>query len=124
MLPKVLIQEAIRFVDDYMDKDPKTVDRFPGKVNTHQLQVIGRQTERRLFGRRKIKHLIFVEDTTRNIWYKTSLDAVGVVMMGFSLKTLEFHKLAVPMEEYARLFLDNSDPAFLKRNDYELGVFA
>lgn len=118
------IETVIRFVDDYMDKDAKTIDRFPGKVFGNKLICIGKQTERRIFGRRKIKHIIFVAESTRDLWYKTSFDAVGVIAMGFSLKTLMFHKSAMSMEEYARIFLDGADPFFLKRNDYELGDFS
>jgi len=119
-MAKLPFNEVVRFVDDYMDRDPSTRDSSPGKVFGHQLKKIGVQIQRRLFRRGKVKHVIFVEEGTRNIWYKNSFNNAGVVAMGFSLSRLTMHPNAVSMEEYARYFLDDSDPDWLERNDFEL----
>jgi len=114
------IKEAVRFVDDFQDLDPKTKDSCPGKVNGNKLVLIGKQLERREKGKGKVKHLIYVEEDTRNIWYKNSKCNAGVVMMGFSLTSLGMHPKSVPMEKYAEYFLDNKDPKWLERNDFKL----
>lgn len=114
------INEAVRFVDDFMDKDPKTRDSCPGKINKHKLIVIGYQKERRLLIFKRIKHIIYREATTRNIWYKNSECNPGVVMMGFSLSRLALHPNAVTMEKYAEYFLDISNADWLERNNYVL----
>ena len=123
MAPKIDISIAVRFVDDYMDKDPKTRDSCPGKVNKHKLVLIGQQRERRIIKlllNKKIKHYIFREEGTRNIWYKNSVCNPGVVMMGFSLSLLKMHPNAVPMEKYAKYFIDNIDAEWLAQNDFVL----
>lgn len=117
------INTAVRFVDDFIDKDPKTRNSSPGKVNGNQLIQIGIQKERRLLKiltGHKIKHYIFQEEGTRNIWYKQGFNNAGVVKMGFSLKELAMDKRSVPMETYARYFLDNIDPDWMERNNFEL----
>lgn len=115
------INSVVRFVDDYRDKDPKTVDSCPGKVYGNQLVRIGVQIERRIFGLRKsVKHIIFVEEGTRNIWYKNTFCYPSVVAMGFSASKLIFHPKAVSMQEYAKYFLDQVDTDWLKRNDFVL----
>ena len=116
------INLAVRFVDDYRDKDPTTRDSSPGKVDGHRLILIGTQKERRLLKKFvwPTKNFIFVEEGTRNIWYKPSFNNAGVVAMGFSLKLLDNHPKAVPMEQYASYFLDKSDPVWLARNDFVL----
>jgi len=121
---------VVRIVDDWIDKDPATRDSCPGTVYGHKLIPIGRQIQRRLFRRNTIKHLIFQEENTRNIWYKDSFCNAGVVAMGFSLSRLDMHPKAVPMEVYAEIFLDGvnrlvipvgtSAKEWLKRNDFEL----
>ncbi len=113
-----------------MDDNYKTRDSCPGKVFTHSLIQIGIQRERRIFGKGKVKHLIFVEDGTRNIWYKNSFCSAGVVAMGFSITKLEMHPKALPMEVYAEIFLDGEDKLvipvgtsskdWMKRNNFEL----
>lgn len=114
------INTAVRFVDDYVDHDPKTRNSCPGKVNGHNLILIGKQIERRFFNRGKTKHLIYLEEGTRNIWYKQSNCNAGVVKMGFSLSELDKDSNSVPMEEYAKYFIDKSDPEWLKQNDFVL----
>lgn len=124
------IREVVRLVDDFQDDNYSTRDSCPGKVNGNILRPIGRQIQRRLFRRNTIKHLIFLEENTRNIWYKDSYCNAGVVAMGFSLSKLELHPKAVPMEVYAQIFLDGVDKLvipvgtsakeWLKRNDFEL----
>ena len=114
------IREVVRLVDDFQDDNFSTRDSCPGKVNGNELIPIGRQIERRLFRKSRIKHLIYVEQNTRNIWYKDSHCNAGVIAMGFSIKNLEMHPKSVPMEQYAKYFIDESDPEWLKRNDFEL----
>ena len=127
------IKEVVRLVDDFQDQDYKTRDSCPGKVFGHQLTQIGLQRERRFFGKGKVKHIIFVEEGTRNIWYKDSFCSAGIVAMGFSLSKLEFHPKAVPMETYAEIFLDGEDrlvipvgtsaKEWMKRNNFELYAY-
>ena len=114
------MSDAVRFVDDYMDKNPKTRDSSPGTVNGHRLIHIGNQIQIRIFRRGKIKHLIFVEEGTRNIWYKDSMHSVGVVKMGFSQSRRGLHPKAVTMEKYAEYFLDGKDDSWLLQNNYRL----
>ena len=125
------INIAVRFVDDWKDHDPKTRNSSPGTVNGNKLYQIGIQKERRLLKiltGHSIKNYIFVEQGTRNIWYKQSFNNAGVVMMGFSLSLLGPHPKSVPMETYAKAFLDGGyipelkadADAWLKRNDYVL----
>ena len=121
---------VVRLVDDFTDDNYSTRDSCPGKVFGHNLVPIGRQIERRLFRKSKLKHLIFVAEGTRDIWYKNSYCDAGVVAMGFSLSKLDKHPKAVPMEVYAELFLDGLDKlvipvgtsarVWMKRNDFEL----
>lgn len=123
------INSVVRFVDDWQDNDPKTRDSCAGKVFGHKLVKIGEQIERRWFGRGRVKNVIFVEEGTRNIWYKPSYCNAGVVAMGFSLSRLDFHPSAVSMERYAHYFLGSlgDNPidtqnrlAWLERNDFKL----
>ena len=121
---------VVRLVDDFLDEDHHTRDSCPGTVNKHKLIPIGKQFNRRFRFFKKLKHIIYLEESTRNIWYKNSKCNAGVAAMGFSLKRLHNHPKAVSMKTYAKLFLDNpfdkvdevnsiaSD--WLKRNDYEL----
>jgi hypothetical protein len=113
------MRSAVRFVDDFMDKDPRTRQTCPGTVNGNKLVLIAKQTSRRFgFLPSKIKNVIFIEKGTRNIWYKRSICNVGVVKMGFSLSRLDTHPSAIPMEEYARRFIDRFDVDWLVRNNY------
>lgn len=125
-----ITENLVRFVDAIADKDPKTKDMCPGTINGHELIPIANQFNRRLRFFRKLKHIIYNEKGTRNIWYKNKKCHPGVVAMGFSLKRLRHHPNAVSMEVYAMAFLD--DPTkhiielnatafdWLERNDYEL----
>lgn len=114
------MNSVVRFVDDYNDKNPKTNDSCPGKVFGHKLIRIGIQKERRLLVFKRVKHVIFVEEGTRNIWYKNNFCYPVAVSMGFKASQLKMHPMAVPMEQYARYFLDQADNDWLDRNDYEL----
>ena len=111
---------VVRLVDDYIDDDYHTRDSCPGKVNGHKLIHIGNQIERRIFRRGRVKHLIYLEEGTRNIWYKDSNCSPGAVAMGFSTKRLANHPNAVPMEQYAKYFIDQVDDSWLARNDFQL----
>lgn len=104
---------AVRFVDDFRDSSPGTIDG-------HKLIHIGNQIQRRIFRKGKVKHLIFVEEGTRNIWYKDAMHSVGASKMGFSKTRLRMHPKAVSMEQYAEYFLDGKDDGWLLRNDYRL----
>lgn len=114
------MSNVVRFVDDYLDNDPKTRNSSPGKVFGHNLILIGKQIERRPFRQKRVKHLIFQEEGTRNIWYKNTFDYPSIVAMGFSTSKLTQHPKAVPMEQYARYFIDRIDEDWIKRNDFEL----
>lgn len=105
------VSEAVRIVDDYLKPNP-------GTINNNKLILVGHQIQRRVFGKGKIKHYIFVEEGTRNIWYKEALHSIGVVAMGFSYTKLKLHPKAIPMEHYAKLFLDEADNEWLKQNDF------
>lgn len=102
------INTAVRFVDDWADKDPKTRDSSPGKVDGKQLRQIGVQKERRLLRRlfKSVKHVIFLAEGTHDIWYKNNYDYPAVVKMGFSLSRLTMHPNAVPMEFYYEVFMN------------------
>lgn len=115
------MREAVRFVDDFQDTDPRTRNSCPGTVNGHKLIHIANQTQRRFgFLPKRVKHLIYIEEGTSNIWYKNSKCNAGVVVMGFSLSRLRRHPNAIPMEDYMKYFIDEIDPSWLKRNDYVL----
>ncbi len=120
------INTAVRFVDDFLDQDPRTRDSSPGKVHGHRLVLIGKQRERRFFKKfsHPIKNYIFLEEGTENIWYKQSFNNAGVVKMGFSLSELGMDKKSVPMETYYKYFVANkgltSSQEWLQRNDFEL----
>ena len=112
---------VVRFVDDFMDDNYHTRDSCPGTVNKHKLIHIANQTQRRFgFLPRTVKNLIYLEQDTGNIWYKRSKCNVGVVAMGFSISRLDRHPKSVPMEQYTKYFVDESDPEWLARNDYVL----
>jgi hypothetical protein len=102
---------VVRIVDNFRDT-------CPGTVNGNKLIPIYRQYNRRLRVFRKLKNIIYLEEGTRNIWYKRSRCNAGVVMMGFSLSRLDEHPKSVTMEQYALYFLDEYDPKWLKRNDF------
>jgi hypothetical protein len=114
------MNSVVRFVDDYSDKNPKTNDSSPGKIDGKKLIKIGLQKERRLLIFKRTKHIIFVLEGTRNIWYKNNFDYPVAVAMGFKASQLKWHPKAVTMERYAQLFIDDADPEWLKINDYEL----
>lgn len=125
-----ITENLVRFVDAIADKDPKTKDMCPGTINGHKLIPIANQYNRRFRFFRRLKHIIYNEEGTRNIWYKNNKCYPGVVSMGFSLKRLRHHPNAVSMELYATVFLDNPQQhiielnttafVWLERNDYEL----
>ena len=104
-MSKVDINDAVRMVDNWRE-------RCPGKVEQRKLIKIGIQKERRLLRRlvKKVKHIIYLQDGTQNIWYKNSDCDVGVVKMGFSLKRLAMHPNAVPMEFYYAAFMEPDNP--------------
>lgn len=127
------INTAVRFVDAWLDDDPKTTNSSPGTVDGHKLILIGLQKQRRIFGRGKTKHVIFLEEGTRNIWYKKNFDYPSIVKMGFSISEMRLDQKALPMETYAKIFIDGkktpdhligeigtSARNWLKRNDFEL----
>ena len=123
------IKTVVRLVDDFLDSDYSTRDSCPGTVFGRKLVPVAVQYERRIFGKGRIKHLIFKLDGTRELWYKKSYCDAGVVAMGFSLSQMDFHKQALPMETYAELFLDgekfviqigDNSSTWLKRNNFEL----
>lgn len=114
------ISTVVRFVDDYNDKNPKTNNSSPGALDGKKLIKIGVQKERRLLVLKRVKHIIFVLEGTREIWYKNTFDYPVAVAMGFKASKLKWHPKSVTMEQYARLFLDKVDPDWLKLYDYEL----
>lgn len=107
------------FVADINDRCP---GRFP-KENPKKLIKIAIQKERRLFGLIKTgatKNIIYKLEGTRDLVYKEKNEChPGVIMMGLSGKNWKSHPKSVPMEMYAKYFLDVIDPQWLKRNDYE-----
>jgi len=96
---------AVRLVDDFEDSDFHTRESCPGTVNGHKLIHIANQIQRRFLRKGTVKHLIFQEEGTRNIWYKNSMCDAGIVVMGFSLSRLKNHPNAVSMEHYAKIFI-------------------
>ena len=114
------MQTVVRFVDAWTDNDPKTRDSSPGKLDGKQLVKIGVQKERRLLVFKRVKHVIFKLEGTREIWYKNNFDYPAAVAMGFSLSKLQMHPMAVSMEQYAKYFIDKIDLGWLERNDYSL----
>lgn len=116
------INTAVRFVDEVTDGNPKTTNYCPGHIDGRKLIQIGIQKERRILKKlfKKVKHIIYLQEGTRLIWYKNNECYPAVVKMGFSMSELTMHPKAVPMETYAMYFLDNKDPAWLKRNDFVL----
>lgn len=113
----------VGFVDDWIDKDPKTRDSSPGKVKGHKLILIAKQTERRLkylFLKRTIKNWIFLLDGTHDLIYKQSFNNAGYAVMGLSLKLQDWHPKSVPMETYYDKFVAHPDKSWLALNDFEL----
>ena len=114
------IRSVVRFVDDFEDTDPRTRNSCPGTVNGHKLIHIANQMQRRFgFLPKSVKHLIYQEEGTRNIWYKNSKCNAGVVAMGFSLSYLGKHPNSVPMEKYAFYFL-GAERLRDKKNEAEI----
>lgn len=127
------INTAVRFVDDVLDGNPKTNDFCPGKIDGKKLVKIAVQHERRLLVFKRIKHIIYVQEGTREIWYKNNECYPSAVKMGFSISQMGNDKRAVPMEVYAELLIDgrsrpdtlvisvgDSARNWLARNDFEL----
>lgn len=107
--PKLLM----RWVDDFNDVDPGTVDNHPLTLIAHQ--IIKR------FLRKKVTHnWIYQVGDFREIAYKPYPLCPAVMKMGVSGRTFKQHPNSVSMESYAQYFLDKVDPAWLKRNRYEL----
>jgi len=98
-LKKFDVNTAVRMVDNWRE-------RYPGTIDGHPLKLLAIQKERRLrrIFKGKVKHWIYWQESSKNIWYKNSKDAVGVVKMGFSLRRLSEHPNAVPMEFYHDVF--------------------
>jgi len=110
-------------VDDWLDHDPRTRDSSPGTVKGRKLILIGLQHERRpnkISKGNLIKNWIFKLAGTKEIVYKEGFNNAGWVRMGVSPKMNGYHPKAVPMVQYAKYFIDVSNPAWLKNNDYEL----
>lgn len=138
-LKKFDVNTAVRMVDNWRERNPGMLDDKP-------LRLIAIQKQRRLkrIFRGKVKHYIYWQEGTKNIWYKNAKDSVGVVKMGFSIKRLNSHPNAVPMEFYHDVFtmphsliplsllpesqkktleeLALTGAAWLSLNDYELVV--
>lgn len=108
------------WVDDWRNRDP-------GTVGGKKLIVIAHQMARRArdLWRKKPKNVIFQIEDTREIVYKRRFDGVAAMKMGISQKRIwnskdPRHKHAVPMEEYAKYFIDKIDADWLARNNYVL----
>lgn len=105
------------FVDDIND-------RCPGSFKGKRLIKIGIQKQRRLFSKilfGSVKNIIYNLEGTRDIVYKEKNEChPGVIMMGLKGDTWVMHPKSVPMTQYASYFLDDADPDWLKRNDFEL----
>lgn len=102
------------FVDDYRDFDPKTKNASPGKVDGQQLNLIAYQFQRTWnpkswFGNGQIKNWIYRVGSSRTVVYKQGPDNPGVCLMGISINRQDYHPNAVPMEMYAKLFIDRND---------------
>lgn len=121
---------VLRYVDDFMDKDPQTREHCPGTVNGHKLNPKLKQYDRRFRFFKRVKNIIYQLDDTDQFWYKSSKCNVSVMAMGFSKNRLRNHPKAVPMETYSKIFkaLPNdyisevkmTAVAWLKLNDFEL----
>lgn len=100
-------------------RDPEA--RCPGSVGGLKLIPIAIQTHRRLRNlfKKTPKHIIYQLGNTRGIWYKNSKCHVMAVKMGLSIRRLAMHPKAVPMEQYAKYFIDKIDVDWLKRNNYQ-----
>ena len=96
--------KVIRLVDDYMDKDPNTIEHCPGTILGHKLIPRVKQFNRRMRFFKKIKNIIYQLDDTNQYWYKSSKCNVLVAAMGFSKSQLKDHPKAVPMQTYAKIF--------------------
>lgn len=109
-----------------MDKLVLFVDsvknRCPGTIRGKRLIPIAIQKERRIFKRlfKPIKTYIFVLEGTRNIYYKQDLCHPSVIAFGYSKDDPDWDGKSVPMEIYAKLFIDRVDPEWLERNDYTI----
>ena len=110
--PKILT----RFVDDWRNSCPGTVDQ-------HKLTKIAVQKERRILKKlfKPIKHIIYLEESTKMLWYKSNECHPAVVRMGIT-KNNTLHDKAVSMEEYYHIFVvaNIAYSEWLKRNDFEL----
>ena len=102
------------FVDAWRDNDPKTRNASPGKVDGQQLNLIALQYQRTWnpstwFGKGQVKNWIYRVGSSRIVVYKQGPDNPGVCLMGISIKRQDFHPNAIPMELYAKLFIDRDD---------------
>jgi hypothetical protein len=96
----------------------------PGLLHNYPLKPVAVQYKRTFnpatwFGKGRITNWIYRIDTYRYLVYKPfPLDRVATIM-GFSRKSMMWHPKAVSMEDYCRYILDNIDPAWLERNNFE-----
>jgi hypothetical protein len=109
-------------LDDWKDDNPKTNDYNPGKLDGKELRLIALQKERRLRNLffKTTKNWIYHVGNTRLIVYKPFPKCAGVIPMGLSLKSGLRHPKSVPMETYAKLFIDRIDIIWLHENDFVL----
>lgn len=107
-------------LDDWTDNNPKTNDYDPGVLDGKKLKLIALQRERRLLIFKTTKNWIYQVGDSRLIVYKPFSKCAGVVPMGLSLTSGLRHPKSVPMETYAKLFIDKIDPQWLKDNDFVL----
>lgn len=103
MLKKSEIAAGARLVDDWRKPCPGTIDE-------KQLKRVGIQRERRFLFFRSVKHIIYLQEGTHNLWYKNKHCGQGAAVMGFSLKRLGMHPSAVPMEFYYQVFTTPDKP--------------
>lgn len=104
-------------VDDWRTKE----GRCPGSIDGLNLIPIAIQTHRRArnLWRKTPKHIIYVRGNTREVWYKNSECHVMGVKMGLSIKRLAMHPKSVPMEQYAKFFIDKVDMDWIDRNNFQ-----
>lgn len=125
-MPKVTDPTILTgLVDAFLDNNPKTMDSSPGKIDGHQLRLVAQQIERRFLRKASIKNWIYVAEGTRELFYKPTPNSPAWVRMGVSLSRLKAgfsprDEYAIPMEQYANYFLDQSDHKWLKQNDFVL----
>lgn len=85
----------------------------PGTYNGQKLKLLAVQREKTwhggVFGKGAVKYTVYQIGTLRTVVYKPFVACPMAMMMGLSLTNMYWDKHAVPMELYAKMFIDRNN---------------